>query len=480
MPRISALALAIFLQFAAAMPSAQTPSDWSDSPEALFLTVEERREWAALTTYADRERFKERYWLRRDPTPRTPGNEFRDGVLGRIRRADERFPLKGQPGSQTARGRAFVLLGTPARVRDTGASRPPPSRPGTPPTSEVGLLEGIETMVVWGYDRERTPALLDAIGRPMLELTFIIEPQRGTDRLQQPGLFNQVRETLAALSIVTAVRTQAPSSGASAAPLDAGARERLAAAPAQAQGIVSGHTVLWSDSVDPELHAWVFLPGDPHAQSLGLRFHAVVHDGAGNEVAAWSEAASLSPGLFSTSAPGAVFSIRRPLPVGRHRATFGFSSGARWHATTSTEIAVPNLGGGEFAVSPLVVSAGPSAHASGLSLARLPARADATFATNESLWAVIELANAPPGSEMSIELTLERDNRLIGGTGEQQADLVQTAEGRHLAAFELPLSTLAPGEYLLHAAVRPKAGSEGGKLVRALPIRLIRPEGIER
>lgn len=438
------------------------------------MTADERREWLSLTTESERDAFKTRYWMRRDPTPRDAGNEFRDAVLGRIRRANERFPLRDKPGSETARGHAFVLLGTPARVQEAAAGRasaPPP--PGVPQRGGNIGADGIETTVVWMYDRERTPALLDALSRPKLELTFIIEPQRGTDRLQTPGLLEELRTVLAARSIVNAVSPASPASPASLAlpALEEGVRERLDAAPARAEGVVTGHAVLWNNAAAPELHAWVFLPKG--RATSDVRFHAIARDASGKEVAAWSAPAAAAPSHFTTSSQGTVAAIRATLPPGEHQLQFGFAAGGEWHATGSTRVDVPDLSSKTFAVSQVYVSAGPSDATSGSSLAVLPARADATFALSESLWTVVELANvAAPGS-VTIDLTLSRAGQVIGGTGEQPANPAETADGRHLVAFELPLGSLSPGDYVLALAIRPKAGSEEGRVMTQIPVRLI-------
>jgi GWxTD domain-containing protein len=488
MTKIFSCAVAVLLLMASGgAAEAQRPADWTASAEALFLTEGELREWASLKSGAERDAFKERYWLRRDPTPREAGNEFRDAVLGRIRRANERFPLRDTPGSETARGHAFVLLGTPARVQEAGGGRPgAPPPPGTPQRGgNIGIVEGIETTVVWMYDRERTPALLEALGRPKLELTFIIEPQRGTDRLQTPGLLEELRRTLAARSVVTEAAPAVPeapaapaSPGAPASPaspalpaLDEGSREKLTAVPAHAAGVVSGHTVLWSDTPAPELHAWVFVP---RGRATGnMRFHAIAKDASGKEVAAWSAPAVPVPSFFTTSGEGAVFAVRGALPAGQHDLQFGFTSGAEWHASSAARVDVPDLSTKAFAVSPVVVSAGPSPEAAGPSLALLPARADATFALTESLWTVVELANVANPAGVTLDLTLARGGSVIGGTGEQPANPVETANGRHLAAFELPLASLAPGEYTLSLTVRPKAGSDEGRVVRQIPVTLV-------
>src|SRR3954469_16438881 len=74
--------------------AAQLPSNaWLDQPEAAFMTNAERQEWWTLLTDADRDAFKERYWLKRDPTPGTPKNEFHDVLMQRIATADQKFTL---------------------------------------------------------------------------------------------------------------------------------------------------------------------------------------------------------------------------------------------------------------------------------------------------------------------------------------------------------------------------------------------------
>ena len=79
--------------------------DWANSPEAYFLTKEERAEWYRLASRDARADFKERYWLKRDPSPGTGKNEFREMVSSRIKTADSRFAIEKTPGSRTARGR---------------------------------------------------------------------------------------------------------------------------------------------------------------------------------------------------------------------------------------------------------------------------------------------------------------------------------------------------------------------------------------
>ena len=120
--RIAVPIVFLLLTLAASKPVQY--EDWASSPEAYFLTAQERAEWKALDSNISRDLFKERYWLKRDPSPGSDKNEFKDLVFGRIKIADSRFKIQNIPGSQTARGMVFIVLGSPARVVDENAPRP--------------------------------------------------------------------------------------------------------------------------------------------------------------------------------------------------------------------------------------------------------------------------------------------------------------------------------------------------------------------
>jgi hypothetical protein len=51
---------------------------WLTSDVAYILTDEERRAWKNLATGDEREAFVEQFWLRRDPTPDTVENEYKE------------------------------------------------------------------------------------------------------------------------------------------------------------------------------------------------------------------------------------------------------------------------------------------------------------------------------------------------------------------------------------------------------------------
>ncbi len=59
--------------------------------------------------------FIEQFWLRRDPTPDTEENEFREEHYRRIQYANEHFAA-GIPGWRTDRGRIYIVWGAPDEI----------------------------------------------------------------------------------------------------------------------------------------------------------------------------------------------------------------------------------------------------------------------------------------------------------------------------------------------------------------------------
>jgi GWxTD domain-containing protein len=76
----------------------------------------EKTDWAAVRNDAEAKAFIDLFWARRDPTPDTPVNELRQQIETRIAEADKRYRFTKTPGSQTAQGLVYVLLGEPDEI----------------------------------------------------------------------------------------------------------------------------------------------------------------------------------------------------------------------------------------------------------------------------------------------------------------------------------------------------------------------------
>src|SRR6266699_116279 len=88
---------------------------WLDEDVSYIITNEEKTAFKALKTDEEREQFIEQFWLRRDPTPDTIENEFKEDHYSRIAYANERF-ASGKPGWKTDRGRIYILYGKPDEI----------------------------------------------------------------------------------------------------------------------------------------------------------------------------------------------------------------------------------------------------------------------------------------------------------------------------------------------------------------------------
>jgi len=85
---------------------------WLDEDVSYVISDEERKSFKNLSTDDERESFIESFWLRRDPTPDTMENEFKEEHYRRIAYANDRY-ASGIPGWKTDRGRIYITFGPP-------------------------------------------------------------------------------------------------------------------------------------------------------------------------------------------------------------------------------------------------------------------------------------------------------------------------------------------------------------------------------
>ncbi|HEY3743659.1 MAG TPA: GWxTD domain-containing protein [Bryobacteraceae bacterium] len=88
---------------------------WLSEDVGYIITDEERKTFKQLATDDERQSFIEQFWYRRDPTPDTEENEFKEEHYRRIAYANERF-ASGIPGWKTDRGRIYIVYGPPDEI----------------------------------------------------------------------------------------------------------------------------------------------------------------------------------------------------------------------------------------------------------------------------------------------------------------------------------------------------------------------------
>jgi GWxTD domain-containing protein len=93
----------------------KTYKKWLDEDVVWIITDEERAAFKQLSNDEERDNFIEAFWQRRDPTPDTEENEFKEEHYRRIAYANEHFAA-GVPGWKTDRGRIYIVYGKPDEI----------------------------------------------------------------------------------------------------------------------------------------------------------------------------------------------------------------------------------------------------------------------------------------------------------------------------------------------------------------------------
>jgi GWxTD domain-containing protein len=119
---------------------------WVDEDVVYIIDKEEQAAFERLPTDAEREQFIEQFWLRRDPTPNTVENEFKEEHYRRIAYANEHFAAD-IPGWKTDRGRIYITYGPPDDI-SVGSNYPPPAGAYHYQQWRYRFIKGIGTNVV--------------------------------------------------------------------------------------------------------------------------------------------------------------------------------------------------------------------------------------------------------------------------------------------------------------------------------------------
>jgi GWxTD domain-containing protein len=159
-----------------------------------IISGEERKAFVDLGTPEEREQFIEQFWIRRDPTPDSIENEFREEHYRRIAYANERYH-SGVPGWRTDRGRVYIAYGPADEVEShpTGGTYQRPYAEGGGSTStypfeiwRYRFIEGIGPNVLLEF--------VDQTGTSEYRLTM--DPQDKDALLYVPNAGNTIAENM--------------------------------------------------------------------------------------------------------------------------------------------------------------------------------------------------------------------------------------------------------------------------------------------
>src|SRR5215467_11163210 len=135
---------------------------WLNEDAYYIITPEEQAAFKQLATDQERDNFIEQFWLRRDPTPDTAENEFKEEHYRRIQYANERYAA-GVPGWKTDRGMIYIKFGKPDEITSH-----PMGGPYQRPAEEGGGNTETYPFEVWRY------RYLEGVGQE-IEIEFVDE-----------------------------------------------------------------------------------------------------------------------------------------------------------------------------------------------------------------------------------------------------------------------------------------------------------------
>jgi GWxTD domain-containing protein len=179
----------------------ETPwKKWLNEDVVYIITDEERKAFKQLNTDEEREQFVEQFWLRRDPTPDTVENEFKEEHYRRIAYANERY-ASGAPGWKMDRGRIYIVFGPPDEIDEhpSGGTYNRPTAEGGGETTTfpfedwryryiegIGndiIIEFVDTTMTGEYHMTMDPSEKDA-------LTYV--PGAGLTLAEQLGMSDKM------------------------------------------------------------------------------------------------------------------------------------------------------------------------------------------------------------------------------------------------------------------------------------------------
>lgn len=158
---------------------------WLREDVSYIISNEERAAWKKFQTSEEMEQFIEQFWLRRDPTPDTAENEFKEEHYRRIAYANERY-ASGIPGWKADRGRIYITFG-PADEIESHPSGGSYQRP----YEEGGGMTSTYPFEIWRYrwiEGVGTDILIEFVDPTMTgEYRMTMDPSEKDALLYVPG-----------------------------------------------------------------------------------------------------------------------------------------------------------------------------------------------------------------------------------------------------------------------------------------------------
>jgi GWxTD domain-containing protein len=155
---------------------------WLYQDVVYIISSQERNAFLALRTDEETQMFEQQFWARRNPTPGSARNEFKEEHYRRIDYANQHFTVS-MPGWKTDRGRIYIQYGPPDEIEAHSSG-------GTyeRPKSQGGGVTETFPFEQWRYK------FIDGVGQNII-IEFVDTARNGEYRMtmdpnEKDALFN--------------------------------------------------------------------------------------------------------------------------------------------------------------------------------------------------------------------------------------------------------------------------------------------------
>ena len=435
--------------------------DWIKSPQAYFATVEELAKWHRdVASPEDAQKFIDEYF-------RARGEQFKKELNTRIEFADSKFGIAKVPGSRTAMGRAFIILGAPNeqktnRTGVTGAAMD--NSPLNNRMQDNSIERGARVTYTWVYKQDRLPA---ALGRSELSIDFNTDVSRGAQFIENPGLAEPyLRHAAAYFSTkwsTGSATTSATRGERAARPMrpSANAPDPLWNLTPALNGAIYTADAFVSPREAPFYAVSFFLPKDAEAfreWKSGLVV-SLVRDPSGAEVVAQREqvefqsydadgnryvdrAFALRPGTYEGMF--ALYSPDGTTLLASHRESFEVPAAAAPRASKLLLTSHVDTLATQDPLDPFTFVA-----------QKYAVRGDRSFRASDriSLFTIVANPIGSPSPNLMQQMTFSRDGKTVARMPLEPAALTQTGPNTFLVGAAFDSNTFKPGHYTVELQI---------------------------
>lgn len=442
--------------------------EWGRGPVQFLMTRDEAAKWKTITTDDEARVFVALFWTRRDPTPATPRNEFREEYEARVAYADEKL---GDPrgdrrgrGAMTDRGRALIVFGPPKTILR--------SRGQNSATLAESDERGGTVTESWVY--EDGAAVQDIFRMPRAQIRFTDRFGNGDYKLERSTLDVEAAQQRAVTlgisqpELTEAVFLATPAPPAPVLPAEL-TTESLRNAVNELKGAAKNPYekkayATWGQYATATGEAFVpvmlYFPKSAGVTGENLTFFGVLQDESGKSVAAFEEPVKLS----SSRDDFYVDRSLRGVAAGKYRGFFGVARDGKPLAMATSDLELSaSTDATAPAASPLILSnnvypltevQAPDAPFTFGGVKVVP-KADRTFRKSDELWYFVELvhpglAELPGGSvapKVQVRIDVEGPKKMIEPPRVVEATPMKGVPGHYGVGSAIPLSTFPAGEY---------------------------------